>query len=163
MAMERGPSKRRCSPLRGGMSWKWMSYGPSWGARLILAPIWIWIVLCRRTRQVVAWMWGDHSSTFATWLWRAAPSDYQQCPVYSDGWRAYQGVIPQAQLHEQEKKGPTNHVERFNLTLRQRLSRLVRKTLSFSKSLLMLLVSLRRFFRSYNSHQARKYQVSLLT
>ena len=30
--------------------------------------------------------------------------------------------------------GETNHVERWNNTLRQRLARFVRKTLSFSKS-----------------------------
>jgi len=32
----------------------------------------------------------------------------------------------------------TNHIERFNNTLRQRLARFVRKTLSFSKSDVML-------------------------
>ena len=34
-----------------------------------------------------------------------------------------------------EKSGKTNLIERFNCTLRQRVSRLVRKTLSFSKKL----------------------------
>ena len=125
--------------------------------------IWLWIVLCRRTRQVVSWMWGDHSSTFAWWLWDHVPEQYKRCPVFSDGWGAYEGVIPDEQLHQQERKGPTNHLERFNLTLRQRLARLVRKTLSFSKSLVMLLVWPRRFFRSYNEKQARTYNLSLPT
>ncbi|MBK8508726.1 MAG: hypothetical protein IPL51_08720 [Candidatus Competibacteraceae bacterium] len=33
------------------------------------------------------------------------------------------------------ERGLTQHIERFNNTLRQRLGRFVRKTLSFSKSL----------------------------
>jgi insertion element IS1 protein InsB len=45
----------------------------------------------------------------------------------------YKGVIP-AERHKAitKKARKTNHVERFNNTLRQRLSRLVRATLSFS-------------------------------
>jgi len=45
-------------------------------------------------------------------------------------------VLPEEQ-HEAVGKdsGQTNHIERFNNTLRQRLGCLVRKTLSFSKSM----------------------------
>ena len=45
-------------------------------------------------------------------------------------------------------KSKTNHIERFNLTLRQKLSRLIRKTLSFSKSLENLEASLGIFVTS---------------
>jgi hypothetical protein len=49
---------------------------------------------------------------------------------------AYAGVIPSAQHRAISKLArKTNHVERFNCTLRQRVSRLVRATLSFSKKL----------------------------
>lgn len=37
-----------------------------------------------------------------------------------------------------KETGLTNHIERLNCTIRQTLSRLVRKTLSFSKKLYML-------------------------
>jgi insertion element IS1 protein InsB len=49
---------------------------------------------------------------------------------------AYTGVIP-AERHRAitKKARKTNHIERFNNTLRQRVSRLVRETLSFSKTL----------------------------
>jgi IS1 family transposase len=48
----------------------------------------------------------------------------------------YQGIIPAGQHKAITKKArKTNHVERFNNTLRQRVSRLVRDTLSFSKKL----------------------------
>jgi IS1 family transposase len=48
------------------------------------------------------------------------------------------------------KRGPTNHIERFNNTLRQRLGRLVRKTLSFSKSLHMHESVIQLFLHQYN-------------
>jgi hypothetical protein len=49
---------------------------------------------------------------------------------------AYPGVIP-AERHQAITKQArkTNYIERFNNTLRQRVSRLVRETLSFSKKL----------------------------
>ncbi len=46
--------------------------------------------------------------------------------------------------------GETAHVERWNNTLRQRLGRFVRKSLSFSKSEEMHEVCLRLFLHSYN-------------
>lgn len=125
--------------------------------------VWIWIVLCRRTRQVVAWMWGDHSTGTCEMLWMKVPDHYKSCFCFADGWDAYANVVPAKQLHQQEKKGPTNHLERFNLTLRQRLARFTRKTLSFSKSLFMHLLSLQHFFLRYNREQATKYNTSILT
>ncbi len=47
--------------------------------------------------------------------------------------------------------GQTNHVGRFNGTLRQRLARFVRKTLSFSKSDVMHADCLRLFLHHYNT------------
>ncbi len=48
----------------------------------------------------------------------------------------------------------TNHIERFNNTLRQRLARFVRKTLSFSKSQTMHETCLRLFLHHYNTQMA---------
>ncbi len=53
-----------------------------------------------------------------------------------------------------KETGETAHVERWNNTLRQRLARFVRKTLSFSKSLVMHDVSLRLFLHRYNLERA---------
>jgi insertion element IS1 protein InsB len=69
-----------------------------------------------------------------------------------DGWDAYAQVIPADQLHQQQQKGPTNHLERFNLTLRQRIGRLTRKSLSFPKSYLMHLIHIRHFLWDYNQY-----------
>jgi insertion element IS1 protein InsB len=59
-----------------------------------------------------------------------------QATFHTDQYDVYQGVIPAEQYRAITKKArKTNHIERFNNTLRQRVSRLVRETLSFSKTL----------------------------
>jgi len=56
--------------------------------------------------------------------------------AYTDVWSAYQAVLPSTRDRPVGKdSGKTNHIERFNCTRRQRISRLGRKTLSFSKKL----------------------------
>jgi len=96
---------------------------------------WLWIALCRRTRQVVAFTIGHRSEKTCRRLWNKLPAAYKQCQAYSDFWEAYQKVWPAGQHQAVGKEtGETAHVERWNNTLRQRLARYVRKTLSFSKS-----------------------------
>jgi IS1 family transposase len=53
-----------------------------------------------------------------------------------------------------KETGETAHVERWNNTLRQRLARFVRKTLSFSKSLFMHEACLSLFLHRYNLERA---------
>ncbi len=56
--------------------------------------------------------------------------------IYSDHWEAYQAVLPSKRHQAVGKEtGLTSDIEHFNNTLRQRVSRLVRQTLSFSKKL----------------------------
>ena len=38
---------------------------------------WVWIALCRRTRQVVAYMIGDRSKVTCRKLWEAIPEAYR--------------------------------------------------------------------------------------
>jgi IS1 family transposase len=69
------------------------------------------------------------------------------CPTPSDQW-----VMPRNRHKIMEKKKrETNHIERFNNTLRQRISRLGRKTLSFSKKLSHHIASIVHFIQHYNS------------
>ena len=56
--------------------------------------------------------------------------------IYTDGLNLYRYIIPLT-VHKDTKYG-TNHVERFNLSLRTHISRLNRKTICYSKSLNML-------------------------
>jgi insertion element IS1 protein InsB len=85
-------------------------------------------------------------------LWRAIPESYKkEASCYSDFWEAYRQVIPE-ERHEAtgKEQGEASHVERWINTLRQRLSRFVRKTLSFSKSAWMHHCCLKCFICRYN-------------
>ncbi len=126
--------------------------------------VWIWLALCRRTRQIVAWMPGDRSALTCDSLWQKIPDAYKQGLCYSDFWDAYQKVVPKEQHRPCAKQdGQTNHIERFNLTLRQRVGRLTRKTLSFSKNLLWHYRHIRHFLVAYNRDRKRRYQPQSLT
>lgn len=95
---------------------------------------WLWLAMCRRTRQIVAYAIGDRSETTAQKLWQAIPEDYRACPMYTDEYDVYPLIIPPEQHHAAPKEAHhTNHQERWNNTLRQWLGRYTRKTLSFSK------------------------------
>lgn len=112
---------------------------------------WVWLALCRRTRQIVAYVIGDRSEETCRQLWQRIPTAYKACHTFSDFWEAYQKVFPQ-DTHQSvgKESGQTAHVERWNNTLRQRLSRFVRKTLSFSKSDRFHEAALKLFIHRYN-------------
>ena len=100
---------------------------------------------------MVAYVFGDRSEATCRRLWEKIPEDYRQALCFTDFWEAYRNVLPEEQ-HEPvgKESGETNHVERWNLTLRQRLARFVRKTLSFSKCDDMHEICLRLFVHHYN-------------
>jgi insertion element IS1 protein InsB len=113
---------------------------------------WVWIALARHTRQVVAYVVGDRSERTCRRLWERIPEGYKGGSCYSDFWEAYRAAIPE-ERHEAvgKESGELAHVERWNNTLRQRLARFVRKTLSFSKSDEMHEVCLKLFLHRYNA------------
>jgi len=112
---------------------------------------WIWLAICRHTRQIVGYAIGPRDEVTCRKLWQSIPAAYRRGRVYSDFWKAYQAVVPSWQHRAVGKRtGQTSHIERFNNTLRQRLARFVRKTLSFSKSLVMHEICLRLFLWRYN-------------
>jgi IS1 family transposase len=112
---------------------------------------WVWLALCRATRQVVAYAIGNRGEATCRRLWKRIPEAYRGGCCYSDFWEAYWNVIPAEQhMAVGKDSGETAHVERWNNTLRQRLGRFVRKSLSFSKSEEMHEVCFRLFLHSYN-------------
>jgi len=58
--------------------------------------------------------------------------------------------MPLRELLMTKQARKTNHIERFNNTLRQRVSRLVRETLSFSKTLANHIGAIKYFICHYN-------------
>jgi insertion element IS1 protein InsB len=123
---------------------------------------WTWVAKDRRTREVVGLVIGSRTRASAQKLWDSLPPIYRQCAVlYSDFWAAYAEVLPSKRHHAVGKEsGQTNHVERFNNTLRQRCSRLVRKTLSFSKKLANHIGAIWYFVHHYNAQQRRKLLIT---
>src|SRR5713101_7475107 len=103
-------------------------------------------------RQVLAFHIGDRSRQSAEALWQKIPLMYQEhATFYTDRYEVYKSVIPPAQHRAITKLArKTNHVERFNCTLRQRVSRLARATLSFSKKLSNHIGAIKYFICDYN-------------
>ena len=107
--------------------------------------------MCRRTRQIVAFVIGDRSEAACRKLWEQIPTAYKGCQSYSDFWEAYQLVFPE-ETHQcvGKGRGQTNHMERWYNTFRQSSARFVRKTLPFSKSETMHEIVTRLFIVRYN-------------
>ena len=117
---------------------------------------WIWIAMDAYTRQVTAFHVGDRSRKSAKRLWVKIPHAYRRhATFYTDQYAVYEGVIPAAQHKAISKLArKTNHLERFNNTLRQRVSRLVREALSFSKKLANHVGAIKMFICHYNLTRA---------
>src|SRR5499433_4427604 len=88
---------------------------------------WIWIAMDAKTRQIIAFHVGDRSHKSAAQLWTKIPQAYRQhATLYTVHSVVLEKVIPAAQHKAISKLArKTNHIERFNNTLRQRVSRLV--------------------------------------
>lgn len=110
----------------------------------------IWIVQSRRTRQILSFFIGDGSMDSCKRLWRKLPTEYLYCFSFSDFWKSYNCIPKITHTTVGKETGQTAHIERLNNTLRQRISRLVRKTLSFSKKQYMLNLHFKLFAFTYN-------------
>ena len=113
--------------------------------------LWLWVALCRRTRQIVAWTLGDRSQQSASDLRASLPKGYRSRATRIDLWDAYAAAFP-ARTHRccGKHEGETCYVERWFGTLRARLSRLVRRTYSFSKNAENHLDAIHLFVTTYN-------------
>jgi insertion element IS1 protein InsB len=113
---------------------------------------WVWIAIDTHSKQVITFHVGDRSRKSAQKLWKKIPEAYRQCATFdTDDWEAYKGVIPASQHRVCAKgSGYTNIIERFNCTLRQRVSRLVRECLSFSKIMRNHIGAIKYFICHYN-------------
>ena len=72
---------------------------------------WVWLVQCRRTRQIVAHATGDRSETtchlllhWQAWKVERVPASYKRGVLHTDFWSAYTEVLPEGQ-HQATGKG----------------------------------------------------------
>ena len=114
---------------------------------------WIWIAMDTNSRQVIAFHVGDRGILGASKLWKKIPNIYKKHAIFhTDNWDAYLSIIPPDQHQIVSKSSGKNaDIERLNCTIRQRNSRLVRQSLSFSKKLENHVGSLKYFFCNYNT------------
>jgi IS1 family transposase/transposase-like protein len=120
--------------------------------------VYIWLAIDRSTREIIGCYLGDRSRKSAGKLWGSLPGVYRQCAVaYTDFWDSYKTVIP-PQRHRAvgKESGQTNHIERLNNTFRQRISRLVRESLSFSKKIENHVGAVWYFIHDYNAQLAKR-------
>jgi insertion element IS1 protein InsB len=119
-------------------------------------PHWVWLAMDKQTRQILAFHIGDRSRDSAKQLWAKIPAMYRErATFYTDQYAAYIGVIPAAQHKAVTKHArQTNYIERFNTTLRQRVLRLARSTLAFSKKVENHIGAIRYFICHYNLTRA---------
>jgi IS1 family transposase len=75
---------------------------------------WLWSALCRRTRQIVAYVIGDRSINTCRRLYWKIPYEYRKCYSFSDFWKAYQAIMPE-ETHQcvGKESGETAHMERW--------------------------------------------------
>lgn len=114
---------------------------------------WVWLAIDASTREIVGVQIGERSEAGAKALWQSLPPVYRQCTIcYTDFWAASAAVLPSKRHRAVGKEsGLTNRIERNKCTLRQRISRLVRKTLSFSKKLDNHIGAIWYFIHHYNA------------
>lgn len=118
---------------------------------------WLWIALCRRTKQVVAYHLGNRTKKSFEEFYLKVPANYAGCISHSDGFEAYSSISKYYHTKSKKKSGRTSQVEAFNNVLRQRLARVVRKSCAFSKSHEMHEIVLRWFIQEYNEAISVKF------
>jgi IS1 family transposase/transposase-like protein len=126
---------------------------------------WVWLAIDKASRESIGCHVGDRSAQSAQALWQPLPRYYRQyARIYTDHWEAYASVLPSKRHFAVAKdSGLTSHIERLNNTLRQRISRLVRRSLSFSKKLENHIGAIWNFIHHYNQKIREKLQREQMT
>ena len=95
---------------------------------------WLWLALDHQTGKILAYTFGKRKDTVFR-IFQEILEPFAITMFYTDDWGSYSRNL-QSDLHIIGKKH-TQTIERKNLTLRTRIKRLCRKTICFSKSVLM--------------------------
>ncbi len=105
--------------------------------------VWVTYALQKETRKVIDLIVGTRSKKT---MRKVTDTVLLLRPilVFTDKFRNYKSLIP-GSIHITRKRC-INHIERMNLNLRTHLKRLNRKTICYSKSMVMLLACLKIYF-----------------
>ena len=110
---------------------------------------WIWVIYEPDSQQVLAFHIGDRSNRSARKLWEKVPDEMKQyCYFETDYWEAYQMIIP-PDRHIVGKEF-TFLIEGFFTGVRNRVSRLVRKSIAYSKKWENHVAAIQSFFWQIN-------------
>ena len=107
--------------------------------------VWISYAINRLTKEVVSFVVGPRTKARLSCA-TSATLALKPAKVCTDGLHTYRTLVPPGIHHIGLPH--TRHIERFNLTLRTHLKRLTRKTICFSKNLVMLESCLKIYFWS---------------
>ena len=95
---------------------------------------WVWVIYCPAIKQVLAFHVGGRGKVDAQRLLNKLPDRLREnCLFATDYWEAYYQNIPKEQ--HRASKALTYHIEGYFTGVRARVSRLVRRSVSFSKKL----------------------------
>ena len=109
-------------------------------------PMWLVYTINKTTKQVAGFYIGKRNNKTLNAVVKTLLNSKARI-IYTDRLRNYQYLIPK-EIHETKRFG-TNGIERKNLNLRTHLKRLNRKTICFSRSLLILNSILKIYFWKY--------------
>jgi insertion element IS1 protein InsB len=116
---------------------------------------WVWIAICKQTKQVISFVIGNRGLKEARELWRKTKNVCSPSRVCTDHWKSYEKVIPK-EKHFQGKK-ETCLIESFNFIVRLRLKRFNRKSKCYSKTKKMIEASLLILFKNWNERMVKEY------
>jgi insertion element IS1 protein InsB len=112
----------------------------------------LWIVVSRLSRQVIAYFLGNRSRASLRQLWQRIPSPYRRKLVYTDEYAVYAQVLRSWQHRPSPKgSGRTSVIEGLNNKWRNRVAGLVRRT-ACVQSLMDLEHRLQLVFAQHNQH-----------
>ena len=95
---------------------------------------WLWLAICHKIGKIVAYCFGRRTDDAFLLLLKSLQC-FNVVLYFTDDWGSYSRLIPD-EYHEIGKRN-TQRIERKFLTFRTRIKRLARKTICFSKSILM--------------------------
>ncbi|MDJ0625807.1 MAG: IS1 family transposase, partial [Candidatus Caenarcaniphilales bacterium] len=100
---------------------------------------WLWLSVCRISRQILWYVLGDRSKKSCRELIKNTPADL----YCTDHWDAYKSCISKGKLVQ--SKAETFNIESINSLFRHYLAGLHRRTKCISKSVYMLEISIKFF------------------